>query len=434
MQDLLLNTNKSKELFEKSLELLPGGVSSPVRSFKSVESSPLFISKAKGAHIWDVDQNQFLDYVNSWGALIHGHAEKEIVEAIHNAASKGTSYGAPHEGEIELAQLIKDNVPSIERIRFVNSGTEAIMTAIRLARAYTKRTKIIKFAGCYHGHSDSVLSNSGSGLVTLGIPGSPGVTKNTASETVTLPFNDIHTIEITLSKSPKEFAAIIVEPIIGNCGVIPPDTGFLSSLRELSRKYKCVLIFDEVITGFRVSKKCAQGLFNIKPDLTTFGKIIGGGLPLAAVGGKKEIMDLLAPSGPVYQAGTFSGNPVCVSSGIAALKLLKDQTYEHLEELASQLCNEIKKYNEEKGINIQVNRVASMFTIFFTNNNVTDEISAKKSNTKKFAQFFQEMLSKGIYLAPSQFEANFISSAFKEQDIKKTIEAYKESIEKINLR
>ncbi len=287
MQDLLLNTNKSKELFEKSLELLPGGVSSPVRSFKAVESTPLFISKAKGAHIWDVDQNQYIDYVNSWGALIHGHAEKEITEAIHHAASKGTSYGAPHEGEIELAQLINSNVPSIERIRFVNSGTEAVMTAIRLARAYTKRTKIIKFAGCYHGHSDSVLSNSSSGLVTLGIPECPGVTKNTASETVTLPFNDIHTIEITLSKSPKEYAAIIVEPIIGNCGVIPPATGFLSSLRELARKYKCVLIFDEVITGFRVSKKCAQGLFNIKPDLTTFGKIIGGGLPLAAVGGKK---------------------------------------------------------------------------------------------------------------------------------------------------
>lgn len=431
MQDLLLNTNKSKELFEKSLELLPGGVSSPVRSFKSVESTPLFISKAKGAHIWDVDQNQYIDYVNSWGALIHGHAEKEITEAIHTAASKGTSYGAPHEGEIELAQLINSNVPSIERIRFVNSGTEAVMTAIRLARAYTKRNKIIKFGGCYHGHSDSVLSNSGSGLVTLGIPGCPGVTKTTASETVTLPFNDIHSIEITLSKSPKEYAAIIVEPIIGNCGVIPPATGFLSSLRELARKYKCVLIFDEVITGFRVSKKCAQGLFNIKPDLTTFGKIIGGGLPLAAVGGKKEIMDLLAPSGPVYQAGTFSGNPVCIHSGIAALKLLKDQTYEYLEELTSQLCNEIKKHNEEKGINVQVNRVGSMFTIFFTSNNVTDEASAKKSNTKKFAQFFQEMLSRGIYLAPSQFEANFVSAAFKEQDIKKTIEAYKESIEKI---
>lgn len=431
MQDLLLKTTKSKELFDKSQELLPGGVSSPVRSFKSVESSPLFISKAKGAYIWDVDQNQYLDYVNSWGALIHGHAEKEVIEAIQNAASKGTSYGAPHEGEIELAQIINSDFPSVEKIRFVNSGTEAVMTALRLAKAYTKRNKVIKFAGCYHGHSDSVLSNSGSGMATLGIPGSPGVTKNVASETLTLPFNDIHTLEITLSKYPKEIAAIIVEPIIGNCGVIPPNSGFLESLRDLCKKHKCVLIFDEVITAYRVSKKGAQGLYNIKPDLTTFGKIIGGGLPLAAVGGKKEIMNMLAPCGPVYQAGTFSGNPVCVSSGIAALKLLKSETYDYLEKLASTLCNELKSYNEEKCLGVQINRVGSMFTIFFTSNNVTDEISAKRSNTKKFIQFFQGMLSKGIYLAPSQYEANFISTAFKEQDIKKTIEAYKESIEKI---
>jgi len=431
MQDLLLKTTKSKELFERALNLIPGGVNSPVRSFKAVELSPLFISKAKGAHIYDADENQYLDFVNSWGALIQGHAEKEVIHAIEKAASKGTSFGASHEGEIELAELITAKMPSIQKIRFVNSGTEAVMTAIRLARAYTKRNRIIKFSGCYHGHSDSVLSNSGSGVSTLGIPGSPGVTKTTASETLTLPFNDLSTVEITLSKYPKDIAAIIVEPIVGNCGVILPQDNFLTGLKELSKKFKLVLIFDEVITGFRIGPGGAQEQYRITPDLTTLGKIIGGGMPLAAVGGKREIMDLLAPIGPVYQAGTLSGNPISVACGIASLKLIKPETYEYLEKISAHLCDEIENYNKEKGINVTVNRAGSMFSIFFNNSNVYNEESAKKSNTKKFAQFFFEMLNRGIYLAPSQFEANFISSAMKENDIKKTLEAYKESIEKV---
>ena len=428
MQDTLINIKKSHELYLKSQDIFPGGVNSPVRSFKAVNLEPLFISRASGAYVWDVDGNQYIDYVNSWGALIHGHSHPKVIDAVQKALPKGTSYGACHETEIELAEIIINDFPSIKKIRFVNSGTEAVMTAIRLARAYTKRNKIIKFSGCYHGHADSVLSMGGSGMATLGLPSSPGVTKNTASETITLPYNNFSLLEITLSKFPSEIAAIIVEPVVGNSGVILPTNNFLSSIKELTKKHNCILIFDEVITGFRLSLGGAQKRFNITPDLTTLGKIIGGGMPIGAIGGRNEIMNLLAPLGPVYQAGTLSGNPISVACGIATLKLLNKETYELLEHLTSLLCNGIQKISEEKGIKLQVNHTGSMFSVFFPDNKVTDYDLAKKSNTKLFAQFFQKLISNGVYFAPSQFEANFVSTAHKEQDIKKTLEAFKNSI------
>ncbi len=431
MQETLINIKdlkKSQELYQKACELIPGGVNSPVRSFKSVELEPIFISKAKGQYIWDVDQNKYLDFVNSWGALIHGHLANEVTESIQNALAKGISYGASHENEIELAQLVVNSFPSIEKVRLVNSGTEAVMTAIRLARAYTNRNKIIKFSGCYHGHADVVLSMSGSGVSTLGLPGSAGVTKNTASETITLPYNNIANLEILLSKYPKEIAAIIVEPVVGNCGVIPPSENFLQSLRDLSTKYKCLLIFDEVITGFRLSKGGAQLKYKIKSDLTTLGKIIGGGMPIGAVGGKKEIMNLLAPLGTVYQAGTLSGNPLSVACGIATLKLLNEETYTYLESTTNYLCDEMKKISLDTGVKIQINKAGSMFSIFFADSFVYDYESAKKSNTQKFIRFFQNMLSQGIYWAPSQFESNFVSTALKKEDLEYTLKAFKKSI------
>ena len=433
MQELLSSTKKSQELYKKACEIIPGGVNSPVRSFKAVDLEPLFISKAKGTHIWDVDGNQYIDFVNSWGALIHGHIHEDVTDSIEKALSKGISYGASHENEIELAQIIINNFPSVEKIRFVNSGTEAAMTAIRLARAYTKRNKIIKFDGCYHGHADSVLSMSGSGMTTLGLPACAGVTKNTASETITLPYNNIPILETTVSKFPKEIACIIIEPVIGNCGVILPDENFLRCVRDITKKHNCLLIFDEVITGFRLSLGGAQAIYKITPDLTILGKIIGGGMPIGAVGGKKEVLDLLAPVGSVYQAGTLSGNPLSVACGIATLKLLNEDSYKRLEDLGSMFYEGIKKINEDKGIKLQINRAGSMFTIFFCETRIYDSNSAKKSNTKLFGQFFQNMLSHGIYLAPSQFEANFISIVHKEQDIKKTIDAYKQSIETLQI-
>ena len=433
MQEVLINTKKSKEVYKKACELIPGGVNSPVRSFYAVGLEPLFINKGKGPYIWDANDNQYIDYVCSWGALIHGHVHPEIIKEIKIALEKGISYGATHENEIELAKIITSKMPSIEKLRLVNSGTEAVMTAIRLARAYTNRNKIIKFSGCYHGHSDSVLSQAGSGIATFGLPSCKGVTKNTASETITLPFNDLNTIEITLNKYPKEIAAVIIEPVVGNAGVIIPEINFLKSIRELTQKFNCALIFDEVITGFRIAPGGAQEKYNIKPDLTTLGKIIGGGMPIGAVGGKKEIMDLLAPLGPVYQAGTLSGNPISVACGIATLKLLKTDSYEYLENISSFLCEEMEKINHDLGIEVQINRAGSMFSMFFTATKVKDYESSKKSNTKRFAQFFKTMLFNGIYLAPGQFEANFISTSHKEEDIKKTLLAYKKSMETLKI-
>ena len=433
MPSTLTSTKKSEALYREACEIIPGGVNSPVRSFKSVGMEPLFISKASGPYIWDADQNQYIDYVCSWGALIHGHAHKEVIQNTQKALANGTSFGAPHENEIILAKLIIEKIPCIEKVRLVNSGTEAVMTALRIARAYTRRNKIIKFDGCYHGHSDSVLSMSGSGMATFGIPSCSGVTKGTASETITIPYNDITTFEITLSKFPKEIAAVIVEPVVGNSGVILPHEKFLKSLRDLSTKFGCLLIFDEVITGFRLSSGGAQVLFNISPDITTLGKIIGGGMPIGAVGGKKEIMDLLAPVGPVYQAGTLSGNPVSVACGISTLSLINEKTYEKLENLSAILCNGMQEINNNTGLNIQINRIGSMFSLFFTNKKVFDFKNAQLSDRKRFVQFFKNMLNEGIYLAPSPFEANFISSAHKEEDIEKTLAAYKKSTEKLQI-
>lgn len=423
----------SNELFQEACNLIPGGVNSPVRSFKAVGLKPIFISKAKGPYLWDVDGNQYIDFVNSWGALIHGHIPDEVIKEVQDALQKGTSFGAPHKMEIELAQIITNNFPSpsIEKVRLVNSGTEAVMTAIRLARAYTKRNKIIKFEGCYHGHSDAVLSMSGSGVATLDIPGSPGIPQSVVSETITVPFNNINATQAVFQKYEDEIAAVITEPVIGNSGVIKPQDNFLLHLRELTKKYHSLLIFDEVITGFRLSLGGAQQLFNITPDITTLGKIIGGGMPIGAVGGRKDIMDLLAPQGPVYQAGTLSGNPISVACGIATLKLIKKESYEHLDKLTLNLTSEMEKINKEEGIKAQINRIGSMFSIFFSDHKVYDYTSAKTSDTKIFANFFKNMLSCGIYLAPSQFEANFISLAHGEDEIKKTLTAYKKSIKSL---
>lgn len=420
---------KSKELYEKACAVMPGGVNSPVRSFNAVNSTPLFISKANGAYIWDVDQNKYIDFVNSWGALICGHANPKVISKVEEAIKNGTSFGAPHENEIKLAKLIIQNMPSIEKLRLVSSGTEAVMTAIRLARAYTKRNKIIKFSGCYHGHSDSVLSMSGSGIATFGLPTSPGVTKNTANDTITIPYNDIFSTEIAINKYPKEIAGVIVEPVVGNAGVIKPESGFLEALRALTTKHGALLIFDEVITGFRLSLGGAQKIFNINPDITILGKIIGGGMPIGAVGGKKEIIDLLAPSGPVYQAGTLSGNPISVACGIATLEQLNEEIYQSLEETNSYLCNSILSIADEINLDITVTYIGSLFSIFFTKTDVKNFEDAKSSDTEKYSKFFNHMLIEGIYLAPSQFEANFISTAHTKEDMNKTINSFKKAIE-----
>lgn len=425
------NTTKSKELYKIACDLMPGGVNSPVRSFQAVGMEPLFISKAQGQYLYDIDNNKYIDYIMSWGALINGHSNPKVKKGIEEALENGTSFGAPHEKEIELCQLITKKFPSIEKIRLVNSGTEAVMTAIRLARAFTKKNKIIKFEGCYHGHFDPLLSKSGSGITTLGIPTSAGITKSTANEVITLPYNDLNSIEITLSKYPKEIAGVIIEPVIGNSGVIIPENGYLERIRELTQKFDTVLIFDEVITGCRLAPGGASEKYNIKPDLTVLGKIIGGGLPIGVVGGKQEIMNLLAPIGPAYQAGTFSGNPISTRAGIENIKLLNSDSYTYLENLCSILCEEINIFNKKEGFKIQVNNIASMFSIFFTDKKVFNYSTALTSNTKLYSIFFQKMLNQGIYLAPSQFEANFISCAHKEEDIKKTIDAYKLAIKEI---
>ena len=413
---------KSETLFKRALKVIPGGVNSPVRAGKSVGMNPPFIEKAKGALIWDVDQNEYIDYVCSWGPMILGHAHPDLVKAVQESAEKGTSYGAPTEMEVDMAEIIADMVPSIEMVRMVNSGTEATMSAIRLARGVTGRTKIVKFDGCYHGHADSLLVSAGSGIATLGIPGSPGVPEDLARHTISLPFNDLRAVKKAFEKFEHQIAAIIVEPVPGNMGVVLPGGGFLKGLRELTEESGTVLIFDEVITGFRVAPGGAQSLYGIRPDLTCLGKIIGGGLPVGAYGGKREIMSRMAPEGEIYQAGTLSGNPLAMAAGIATLNLLRDaKIYETLEKKGDLLFSGLGKAASEAGIPVKINRVGSMGTLFFTTSPVTDFQSAKACDVKRFIQYYRGMLEQGIYLAPSPFETSFVCHAHTEEMIEKTI-------------
>jgi len=414
----------SAALFEEAKRYIPGGVNSPVRAFKAVGATPVFISKASGSRIWDVEGNEYIDYVSSWGPMILGHSHPAVVDAINEAAKKGTSYGTPTEMEIEMARLVTRAFPSIDLVRMVSSGTEAAMSAIRLARGYTGRDKIIKFEGCYHGHSDSLLVKAGSGVATLGIPGSPGVPKSLAELTVTLPFNNIEAVRFAVDKYGDDVACIIIEPVAGNMGVVPPRSGFLEELRKITYERGILLIFDEVITGFRLTCGGFQNLAGIEPDLTCLGKIIGGGLPVGAFGGKREIMGKLAPDGPVYQAGTLSGNPLAMAAGVATLKILEEKNnYETLEKKTSRLCEEIKRVFEKRQIPVSINRMGSMFTLFFTDSEVFDFASASRCDTGLFARYFRGMLSNGISIAPSQFETSFVSLAHTDEDMDMTLKA-----------
>lgn len=420
----VMKTTRSAKLFAEAQTLIPGGVNSPVRAFRSVGGQPRFIQRAKGARLYDVDGNAYIDYVLSWGPMILGHAAPAVINAIKKAAGQGTSYGAPTELEVTLAKEIRAAFPSMEKIRLVSSGTEAVMSAVRVARGFTKRDKILKFDGCYHGHSDYLLAKAGSGLATLGIPDSPGVPADFAKHTLTAPYNDIRTVHQLVKEYRHELACIIVEPIAGNMGVVPPAPDFLPALRQLTAEHDILLIFDEVISGFRVAYGGAQALYGVTPDLTVLGKIIGGGLPMGAYGGRNEIMELIAPSGPVYQAGTLSGNPLAVTAGLATLKQLKARgLYKKLDERSAALAKGIGEAAKKAGIPLTQTRVGSMMTAFFTPGPVVDWNTAKQSDTKRYGKFFHLMLEQGIYLAPSQFEAAFLSTAHTTADIDKTIRA-----------
>ncbi len=428
-----MKTNRSRNLFNQAKKYIPGGVNSPVRAFKSVGGNPLFIETGKGSKLYDADGNEFIDYIGSWGPHLFGHNPVFIKEALQKAVKKGTSFGAPTEYEVKLAKLITKLVPSVEMVRMVNSGTEATMSAVRAARAYTGKEKIIKFEGCYHGHSDYFLIKAGSGALTLGIPTSPGVTKGNATDTLVADFNDIESIKKLLAANKNQVAAVIIEAIAGNMGVVRSTNEFIKELSEICREDKVVLIFDEVMTGFRVAKGGAQELYGIKPDLSTFGKIIGGGLPVGAFGGKKEIMEMIAPSGPVYQAGTLSGNPLAMSAGLAALNYIKGnpRIYKQLEDSSTYLSEGFKENMKKLKRNFTINQVGSMFTLFFTENEVINFNSAVKADTELFGKYFNEMLKRGIYLAPSQFEAVFVSTAHSKKDLDKTISANYDSLKTI---
>jgi len=428
-----MKTNRSRNLFNQAKKYIPGGVNSPVRAFKSVGGNPLFIETGKGSKLYDADGNEFIDYIGSWGPHLFGHNPVFIKEALQKAVKKGTSFGAPTEYEVKLAKLITKLVPSVEMVRMVNSGTEATMSAVRAARAYTGKEKIIKFEGCYHGHSDYFLIKAGSGALTLGIPTSPGVTKGNATDTLVADFNDIESVKKLLAANKNQVAAVIIEAIAGNMGVVRSTNEFIKELSEICREDKVVLIFDEVMTGFRVAKGGAQELYGIKPDLSTFGKIIGGGLPVGAFGGKKEIMEMIAPSGPVYQAGTLSGNPLAMSAGLAALNYIKGnpRIYKQLEDSSTYLSEGFKENMKKLKRNFTINQVGSMFTLFFTENEVINFNSAVKADTELFGKYFNEMLKRGIYLAPSQFEAVFVSTAHSKKDLDKTISANYDSLKTI---
>jgi glutamate-1-semialdehyde 2,1-aminomutase len=419
-----MKTQRSEELFAAAQDVIPGGVNSPVRAFRSVGGTPRFISRAKGSRLYDADGNAYIDYVLSWGPMILGHAPVTVTKAIQQAAGLGTSYGAPTELEVQLATMIREAIPSMELVRLVSSGTEAVMSAVRVARAYTRRDGIMKFEGCYHGHTDYLLAKAGSGLATLGIPDSPGVPEDFTKHTLTAPYNNLAMVEQLLNKHSRQLACVIVEPIAGNMGVVPPAPDFLQGLRKLTDAHGIVLIFDEVISGFRVQYGGAQTLYGVAPDMTVLGKIIGGGLPVGAYGGAKDMMKLIAPSGPVYQAGTLSGNPLAVTAGIETLKRLKGKgVYAQLEERSAMLADGLGKAARKAGVPLTQTRVGSMMGAFFSPGPIVDWSSAKKSDTKAYAKFFHHMLDAGIYFAPSQFEAAFMSLAHTAKDIERTIEA-----------
>lgn len=422
----------SKKLYQEAVKLIPGGVNSPVRAFQAVGNFPIFVKEGNGSHIIDVDNNEYVDFICSWGPLILGHKPQAVTEALKEAINTGTTFGIPTEIENEMAKFICENVPSVEMVRMVSSGTEATMSALRLARAYTKRDKIVKFEGCYHGHADHLLIKAGSGALTLGVPSTPGVPESIANNTLNARYNDLISVEALFKQFHEQIAAVIVEPIAGNMGLVPPKAGFLTGLRELCTKYGALLIFDEVISGFRASIGGAQKLYGITPDLTCLGKIIGGGLPVGAYGGKKEIMSQVAPAGPVYQAGTLSGNPLAMAAGLALLNQLKDEEiYAKLERLTSLLAQGLKQAADEAGVKVSINYLGSLLTVFFTESLVECYEQAQSSNTAQFKVFFQSMLEQGYYLPPSQFECWFVSAAHTEEDINNAVEAAKRAFQKV---
>ncbi|UYZ12446.1 MULTISPECIES: glutamate-1-semialdehyde 2,1-aminomutase [Brevibacillus] len=427
-----MNMEKSVRLFAEAQQYIPGGVNSPVRAFKSVGGNPVYIAKGEGARVVDVDGNTYIDYIGSWGPLILGHAHPKVLAAIQEAAALGTSFGAPTERETEMAKLVCEIVPSVEVVRMVNSGTEATMSALRLARGYTKRNKIMKFEGCYHGHADSLLIKAGSGVATLGLPDSPGVPEATAINTITVPYNDLESVKMAFEAFGDDLAAVIVEPVAGNMGVVPPQPGFLQGLREITQRYGTLLIFDEVMTGFRVARGGAQELYGITPDLTTMGKVIGGGLPVGAYGGRRDIMLQIAPAGPIYQAGTLSGNPLAMAAGLTTLRELgQEGVYERLEALSARLAEGLADNARKLGIPHTVNRVGSMVCLFFTETPVVNYETAKTSDLERFSKYFRHLLEEGVMIPPSQFEGMFVSLAHTEADIERTIEASYNAMKKL---